>query len=206
MAADAPKQSPLQQQPAPGQPQQKPQAPQQQQQQPQNFFPLNEGSQWTYNVKSKDQTATITQKIGRIELLGDQRVAGVETYLNEKFQGTENISSTDKGIFRHRTQGADFKPPVPMLRYPIKKGDTWDYTGTLGGTTTTTTSQVDVDKVTVPAGTYQAAIVTTKSKDKKSKSATTIWFAPGVGIVKQVQSLPKGVEVTLELTQYEPGK
>ena len=66
--------------------------------------------------------------------------------------------------------------------------------------------QVGEESVAVPWGTFQAVTLRGESYEGDSRTATfTYWFAPGVGIVKQV--LRAGSKRTvMELEEFESPK
>ncbi len=63
---------------------------------------------------------------------------------------------------------------------------------------------IGVQKVTVPAGTFQALVVRTKLVQAGfpyGSGTRTSWFAPGKGLVKLVFSHGDGSVSTVELTK-----
>jgi hypothetical protein len=118
---------------------------------------------------------------------------------------TEHLSSTDKGIFRHRLNGIEVSPPLCLLQHPFKKGETWETALKLGAQTAKVTCRADSEEVTVPAGKYKALSVHMEVKEGDMKTRTTYWFAEGIGVVKQTVDVG-GKTITIELEKYEAGK
>jgi hypothetical protein len=109
----------------------------------------------------------------------------------------------------------DIEKPWPLLKYPIKKADTWvhDLNVTGGGDSATIEMTVeDEEEVAVPAGKYKAWRVSMKCKEKKEKGVDvllTMWFAPDVGEVKRTVRITRDGETeegSLELMKFEKAK
>ena len=82
-----------------------------------------------------------------------------------------------------------FSPPQPMITAPLKKGAAWNFDGHAGELKVQ--QHYDVvgeEKVDVPAGKFQAFKI---HGDQTMPNRMTIdrWFAPGVGIVKDVTTM-----------------
>ena len=116
------------------------------------------------------------------------------------------MTATDKGVFRHRGNGVELSPPVCLLKYPFKKGDTWESETTLGNQQMKVKAKaVDFEEVTVPAGKYKAVKADGEFAVAGFTANFSYWFAPDVGIVKQTQE-SNGMKVSFELEKYEPAK
>lgn len=90
--------------------------------------------------------------------------------------------------------GERYEPPVPIVRYPFKPGEAWDWSGKLhcGARARTATGNVVVDRdnLNVPGGPFQTLRVTIDLRIDGGGPATAdrklvFWFAPGKGIVKR---------------------
>jgi hypothetical protein len=119
---------------------------------------------------------------------------------------TEHLRSTAAGIFRHRLNKIDLPVPVALLKYPVKNGEEWltpfaSETGQVN-----MASKVSLEKVTVPAGTFDAALVTSEFKTPESTMTSRQWFAPGVGLVKHIVVDPNGTTFELRLKKFEPSE
>lgn len=82
-----------------------------------------------------------------------------------------------------------FSPPQPMIAAPLKKGAAWNFDGHAGELKVQ--QHYDVvgeEKIDVPAGNFQAFKI---HGDQTTPNRMTIdrWFAPGVGIVKDVTTM-----------------
>jgi hypothetical protein len=99
-----------------------------------------------------------------------------------------------------------FSPPQTMIAAPLKKGAGWNFNGQAGELKVQQHYDVVTEeKIDVPAGKFQAFRI---HGEQTSPNRMTIdrWFAPGVGIVKDVTTLhdAKGdllQRISLELTE-----
>jgi hypothetical protein len=171
-----------------------------------DYFPLKEGTKRHYRVNANGQPGQLTTHVVKIEKSDGQELARMETVAPGSAMLTEHLSSSPKGVFRHRSNGVEAAPPVCVLKYPVKKGESWETDYKAGSQTIKMTSRVTgEEEVEVPAGKYKAITVEAVADVAGMKTTTTYWFAADVGIVKQVASIG-GFMVTLELEKFEPGK
>ena len=112
----------------------------------------------------------------------------------------------EKGIYRIGALGLTAEQAFPLLRFPVKSGDTWTQKIKIGGTEGEGTATVKgISKVEVPAGKYEAVEVVSTYVQGEQKIGFTIWYADGVGIVKQITKVGDR-EVTMELKKFTEGK
>jgi hypothetical protein len=82
-----------------------------------------------------------------------------------------------------------FSPPQTMITAPLKKGAAWNFDGRAGELKVQQHYDVvDEEKIDVPAGKFQAFRI---RGEQTTPNRMTIdrWFAPGVGIVKDVTTM-----------------
>ena len=82
-----------------------------------------------------------------------------------------------------------FNPPQTMIAVPLKKGAAWDFNGRAGELKVQQHyAVVGEDKTDVPAGEFHAYRI---HGEQTSPNRMTIdrWFAPGVGIIKDVTTM-----------------
>jgi hypothetical protein len=97
-----------------------------------------------------------------------------------------------------------------LLKYPIRVDDAWSATGLSGGYTVSSTTVVadDAVQVTVPAGTFTCVETTeTASVPSGYNNGAYVaeykrYFAPGVGLVKVVNTWKNGSTTIGELQSY----
>jgi hypothetical protein len=119
---------------------------------------------------------------------------------------TEHLWSDENGVYRVRMNAMEVNPPICLIKYPIKEGQSW------GGETSAAGQKVKVDcsegkpeDVQVPAGKYRAIPCTITVTQGPVKFKNVFWFAEDVGIVKQRSEMGPQT-VTLELIKYEAAK
>ncbi|MFA5787331.1 MAG: hypothetical protein WDA71_10210 [Actinomycetota bacterium] len=102
-----------------------------------------------------------------------------------------SISCSAEPTKKH--EGA-YDPHLPLLRFPLAEGSTWQSTSTTqGGTVTHTGKVLRKESVTVPAGTFTAWVIenrmTSTGGERSGTRIDTRWFVPELGgMVKNVVS------------------
>jgi hypothetical protein len=167
-----------------------------------DYYPTALGSRWVYKVGETE----IATEVTAVEVKKDARLATISTLVNGKAVSTERISVSDKGVFRDQINKADLKPPLCILKSPLKSGDKWEVDSsvqdqpmkmsfTAGGP----------EEVEVPAGKYKAVRVDADGTIAGTQTKVTYWFAPDVGVVKLKYTIA-GSDAILELKSFTLGK
>jgi hypothetical protein len=166
---------------------------------------LSPGTKWSYEVNQDGKKIKVDSQIVKVEKIDGKSLAVLEKTVNGNVSGTEHLATTEKGVFRHRVDGIELSPPVCILKYPLKKDDTWETESTIANEPLKVKGKVfDTEDVTVPAGKYKAYRVEIETSVAGMNATITFWFAPDVGIVKQTaDSTGKN---TVELAKFEAGK
>ena len=183
-----------------------------------NLLPAKVGNYWVLNGNAGKAPLSMTYKVMSVKSAN-----GVTTAVFTMFKDSAPVSSEtylidSKGVSRSLS-GATGKdvitPPVQIIRYPVKIGETWNWKGTIN---TAAAGKLDCDatlkvarqeQVVTKAGKFNAVKIDMKLTVHVSRQTQTIdnsyWFAPGVGMVKQVALLPdgKGGEVELKAVADE---
>ena len=107
----------------------------------------------------------------------------------------EEHYENDKNGFRFASlTGETFNPPIPLIRYPFKVGESWEWTGTagLGPNIKKATAVLKSagDTLNLATGVYDcvrvtADLVVSTGGPGKSTRPLKFWFEPGKGIVKR---------------------
>lgn len=190
-------------------------------------IPTAPGTTWRYNM---------TEEIGKglnvsnVKADADGKIRVPVLY---RLEGTEDVDGKDLLKFEMHRAGAitntdlltvneqgitcwarvnldgelvKFTPPQTMIAAPLKKGAAWDFDGQAGELKVQ--QHYDVvgeEKIAVPAGKFQAFRI---HGEQSTPNRMTIdrWFAPGVGIVKDVTTMEDGKgdllqRISLELLQ-----
>jgi hypothetical protein len=171
-----------------------------------DYYPLKSGTKWFYELNQDGKKIKINNQIAKVETVDGKSLALLETTINGEVTSTEQLASTEKGVFRHRANGVELSAPLCILKFPLKKDDTWESETTIANELLKIKGKViDNEEVTVPAGTYKAFRVEVETSAAGMRATTTFWFAADVGVVKQTTE-NAGKTVTAELEKFEAGK
>lgn len=165
------------------------------------LLPLAVGNAWTYRVSGQDDRLVV--RAVRQDMIGQQACFLLEASLKDKVVGSEHVAFTKEGLCRFRVEKEDVEPPLCVLKGAGGKATRWTrefYIGPRKGTANFTVSESDV---TVPAGKFKAVTVSAEINDGPSRSRTTVSYAAGVGIVKQVLEEGKRPPLVLDLEKFE---
>jgi len=172
-----------------------------------SLVPTAPGTSWRYNMTEEvgrgfNVSGVKADADGKIRLSVLYRLEGTENVDGKdllKFEmhragiitNTDLLSVDDHGIFCWARINLDgelvkFNPPQTMIAAPLKKGAVWDFNGQAGDLKVQ--QHYDVvgeENIGVPAGKFQAFRI---HGEQTSPNRMTIdrWFAPGVGIVKDI--------------------
>ena len=174
-----------------------------------NYYPMQAGAQWHFNVQVGDNSFKAVSKIAKIESIDEVPLARLEAYIDGELKATEHLNQTDKGVFRHRNNGKEITPPICLLKYPIKAGAKWEGDITVGTETGKYYCEVQDDDVSVPAGKFKTTRVSIRLesdvKGEKKVVNTKYWFVPNIGFVRQTVDAGD-LHIVMELEKFEMGK
>ncbi|HEY4310647.1 MAG TPA: hypothetical protein VGN12_14450 [Pirellulales bacterium] len=169
------------------------------------YYPLKAGSEWRYHLVADGVTKTFESRITKIEEIDGLPLARFDAEINGEVVATEHLRITDEGVLRYRYNGSEVTPPVCILKFPIKDGETWQSENRVGNQDFVVRSTVSREEVDVPYGKYEAVKVTATTEQGGQLFSTTYWFAPGIGNVKQVLDLG-GKKFELDLFEFTLGQ
>jgi hypothetical protein len=175
-----------------------------------SLIPTTPGDTWRYNMTEEiggglNVSNAKPDADGKIRLPVLYRLEGTENVDGKdllKFEmhragtvtNTDLLSVDDHGIICWARINLDgelvkFNPPQTMIAAPLKKGAGWDFNGQAGDLKVQ--QHYDVvgeEKIDVPAGEFHAYRI---HAEQKTPNRMTIdrWFAPGIGIVKDVTTM-----------------
>lgn len=173
-----------------------------------NYYPLQLGATWRSRFTFDGRTCEVVTRIAKIEKIDGVELARLEASVSDAPSpaSTEHLRATPEGVFRQRYNGLEVEPPLCLLKYPIREGETWKADFKAGSEEVKGTCRVlPAEEVTVPAGTFTAARVLLEINDGRMTIKTTYWFAPDLGIVKQTVDIG-GRSGVLELQEYESSR
>jgi hypothetical protein len=171
-----------------------------------DYSPLKPGTKWVYELNNDGQKVKLTIQVAKLETIGGKSLALVETSVNGMVTSTEHMLATENGVFRHRNNGVELTPPVCVLKYPFKKGETWETDATIGNESVKVKGKAgDSEEITVAAGKFKTVQAVVDTAFAGNQLSVTSWFAPDVGIVKQ-SVVTNGKTISAELEKFEAGK
>lgn len=180
-----------------------------------NLLPLSVGNSWTYKVSTQDdprfgprvQDDRFVVRVVRQEMVGEQTCFRLDASLKDRVVATEHLAYTKDGLCRFRVDREDVNPPVPILRPMVTaKGKQWKEEYRLGGgrtATATFTVQNPAGSANVPAGKFKTVSIHAEMGDGGGFPKTTVWYAEGVGVVRQRIEEGKRPPLLLELEKFE---
>ncbi len=172
-----------------------------------DYYPLKPGTKWTYDLDpGNGRKIRVTNQIARLETIDGKSMARLETVINGRVALTQHLLGTPEGIFRYRISEADVAPPLCILKYPFKEGETWEAEPMIGRELSKMSFKSGRhEEVTSTAAKYQAISVLCEINGGGARVKTTSWYVPDVGMVKDTRDLG-GKTVTMDLVAFEAGK
>ena len=175
-----------------------------------DLLPFAVGNTWTYRVQPfvvpgqppTYQDDRFVVRVVRHEMVGDQTCFFVEGRLRDRVTATEHVAVTKDGLTRFRADNFDIRPPVTVLKSGAAAAWVAEYQ--LGDRNATGRFRQEIagTPTRVPAGTFRRATVV---HGEVNGTQTTMWYAAGVGLVRQ--EISEGKRTTrLELEKFEKGQ
>lgn len=167
-----------------------------------HFWPLADGSYWTFSGFGLELTLVVEQ-LGPNEF----RVDGISNDFIVQREYYEIVDGDLVATRREMAAGTTvFDPPQPFIKTPFAPDRLWTWQGELDGELVTSTFLVmDMETVETPVGTFEAFPVAITMESGGEGLMMMRWFAPGVGIVREQAGLNVGgqaVMLDMFLTDY----
>jgi hypothetical protein len=174
-----------------------------------NLYPLQLGNRWEYEFFEQSEPETkveIVTEVTASETKGGKITATLSaTAPGMKAKG-EQVTADERGVYRNGVSGLTADREFPIIKYPVKSGDTWKETVRINDLDIEMKFVVgEVEEVKVPAGKFKATPFHATGKMKGGEMRTTKWFVEGVGPVKETLTAG-GRTYTMELKKFTPGK
>ena len=177
------------------------------------YFPTQEGTKRVMQMKEGINTTETTETVTKVEQKDGVYRVSLGREVGGRPAGTAQIFEVSaKGVFRLTSGGVETKTPYMVLKLGVKEGESWTSEldipgrGGLDGTTGKTKHTLgQEEEIEVPAGKYKALRVESESDNNGTTSKSTIWIAPGVGIVK-IESERGGSKMVQEMKSFTLGK
>jgi len=141
------------------------------------YYPTTVGTTWVY----KDDDEEFTLVVSGAERTDDGVLVSVQRVTGGGQTDHEKMLVSASGLIKVECFGKKLEPPLVMLKFPNKLGDSWTSSDPEG-----TDTVRGVEKITVPAGTFDALRVDAEYTLAGQKMKTVFWYEAGVGIVKWI--------------------
>jgi tetratricopeptide (TPR) repeat protein len=171
-----------------------------------DLWPMKLGAKWHYKSVTAGIDSPVVMTVKNAQTHENILLALFELKYGADGKRQTLYAINHQGVFLAGEDGVTFSKLVPFVTLPVTKGNAWKFELIVGDDKRSYVTATDTAKVTVPAGSFEATVVTVEMTGKDEKRVDTLWLAPGVGPVKTELQLPKGVVLALELEEYEPGR
>lgn len=124
----------------------------------------------------------------------DQGYFTLELVSHDEVLEAERYLATEKGLWLFEATRERYDPPLPLVKYPLRIGDTWEWSGTLdtGNITHKARASVmtDQDRLNVEgfdddAVRVRAELTIEGGGQKPAERTLTFWIVPGKGILRR---------------------
>ena len=172
-----------------------------------DYYPVKAGAKWTYDLDpGNGRKIRVTNQIVRFETINGKSMARLETVINGRVAMTQHLLSTPEGVFRCRLSESDVSPPLCFLKYPFKEGEAWQAEPVIGNEHSKMSFKSGRhEELMSTAAKYQAISVACEISVEAAQLKTKSWYAPDVGMVKDVREWGD-TTVTMELVTFEAGR
>lgn len=168
------------------------------------YAPTTVGAKWEYDGGQVFVVSKVEDRKGTA-------VVTVEQVVGDRRSPWEVLEASPTGLVKTGCIGEQLPQSSVLVKLPIRAGDNWAFDSpgsariaAIKGTRTVK----GVEKITVPAGTFEAVRVDTEYTLNPATNAQTdssrAWYAPGVGLVKLTDT-GTGRVIWL-LKSFTPGK
>ena len=159
-----------------------------------DFFPHQAGDNWTYWLVVKNSEVTRGGEVS-VKVTGTENIEETECTVSEIVADGQTVGknyvkiSDDKiAVMRHSLPEGDvinFDPPSVVLKYPLKKGDSWvnhEKTEKVD----TTYKNAGEEELTLPIGKIKAWKITNETVYSPDEIVgNEAWYAKGIGKVQE---------------------
>jgi virginiamycin B lyase len=181
-----------------------------------DYFPLNDGSSWTYQVNGTTQTTHTVSP-------GTFLINNVPTKRIQESDGSQTYYTNDgNGIREHK----EYDPAPPAftmtLNPPFKMADSQSALGvplnnwgTASGSLGTdpfslpyggSSTIIGIETVNVPAGVFQSVRVEVSLSLDTISTSQTVWIAESLGIVKLIDDFDTNLLVSTNVSDTNPDR
>ena len=168
---------------------------------PGDYYPLTPGSTWTYLITNHEDKDDTFEQVATIDKPETYEKITYEILKQKDKRGIVRsfVLRNDKGVFWKKIgasksftpeAGSVFTPDLPIMVFPLAKGNKWDWEGTLKIAWINKHIKMhcevlaDNDEITVPAGTFKCLKIHIHQERDKEISDEYGWYAAGIGQIK----------------------
>lgn len=172
-----------------------------------SYFPMSEGWSWTYHWSAKDQEFDYTVEVVKSEPGRSLLRTRMPRVLTQEWYEERQDALVVSGLEDPEGTRVVYTPPRAYLTYPLSAGRKWEWSGTLGESAPIRDRNrvISESSIQVPAGTFTCLVVETITTQGDGSLNQLSYYAPGVGLVKNVSDSAAGRWVSV-LKSYRPGK
>lgn len=170
------------------------------------LLPFKVGNTWTYSMKveqqvgarSARQTKDATFRVAKVDQVNGRTQATMELMADGKVMDKQVWYVDSKGIYQVSIgdgpkKNRTFSTPIPAILFPVEIGKKFEWKGTDQKSTMAYNSQIrGVEEVDTDMKRLSAYAIETKGTSVSGKvtenTDRTIWFAPGIGMVRISES------------------
>jgi len=143
-----------------------------------SYFPIGVGYQWVYASNGGDTQGDVV-----FEVVGTEQVGDAECFVVLRTIGEHRlrfyVEVTHRGVWIHQVGQDRYKPPYRQFVFLTKKGDRWNWKGTIGKEPAEYACEnYGLQEVEVPLGQWEAFSVS------QTRVFTNFWLVDGIGVVK----------------------
>ncbi|MEW6278753.1 MAG: hypothetical protein AB1758_09040 [Candidatus Eremiobacterota bacterium] len=161
---------------------------------PADYFPMEAGWVWTYQWTADQQQFDYTVEVVKAEGQRALLRTLMPRVLTQEWYEKRADSVAVTGLEDPDGASAEYSPPRVYLALPLQPGKTWEWSGKLGQSASIADHNkvVSSASVQVPAGTFSCMVIETITEQSGAKLNQLSYYAPGVGLVKNVTDTGAG--------------
>jgi len=169
------------------------------------YFPLKPGNQWIYKMTLSDNS--VASRLVGVSTPSDGK-SRLMIIINKDPYAEIHYSYIERKLYRVKQITAfgikNIEPMEMVLPAELKTGMSWSWEAA-DKSEKETSKVLGVEKVTVPAGTFEAVVVQCDNTLNGEACQEKTWFVKDIGYVKDVQ-VGSGNNITTELVDYRLAK
>lgn len=175
-----------------------------------DYYPVGVGYEWVM-VDSKNKKE-MTERMSSVNVKDDITLVTIDAIVDGKTTMLEHVALSKGGLTRNNmTVFSTFnlkidirlEPPLTLLTNPVKPGQEWKSEFKSRDLVHKGVSKVTRERIKVPAGEFDAILISSDFQIPLGKQKMQFWYAKGIGKIKQVADLP---EIHWELKSYKQPK